>query len=224
MERAIVVGCTIVGNGAGTVSGGLRYSDATNTVVWGNVGAATYASTGVNCCVDAELAGVNNLTNDPRFVDAAGGDYRLASNSPCINRGLNAAVVGDTDLAGNARIQNLVVDMGCYESGAWSQWLDTDGDGMTDAAEVLAGTEPTNALSRLALTMPFWQAGAGVLVGWESVAGKWYAIDRATNPLSQAAFTNILSGVPGGVALTTITDTTATAEGPYFYRVRVVGE
>ena len=57
-------------------------------------------------------------TNDPGFVDAANGDYRLASGSPCIDAGDNAYVTTATDLAGNARIANGTVDIGCYEYGS----------------------------------------------------------------------------------------------------------
>jgi hypothetical protein len=60
-------------------------------------------------------AGVNNIASDPLFIDATSGDFRLHTGSPCADVGNNAYVVGSTDLAGNARIQNGVVDMGAYE-------------------------------------------------------------------------------------------------------------
>ena len=53
--------------------------------------------------------------SNPCFVDAANGDYRLAAGSPCIDAGDNSYVTGDKDLAGNARIANGTVDIGCYE-------------------------------------------------------------------------------------------------------------
>jgi len=40
---------------------------------------------------------------------------RLQSNSPCINVGNNAYVVGSTDLDGRPRIVGGMVDMGAYE-------------------------------------------------------------------------------------------------------------
>ena len=50
---------------------------------------------------------------DPKFVDAANGDFRLKKGSPCIDKGGTA--YGTTDLAGNPRVVNGTVDVGCYE-------------------------------------------------------------------------------------------------------------
>ena len=53
-----------------------------------------------------------NVTNEPLFVAQACGNYRLRSNSPCINAGGNAYVGGNTDLDGNPRIVAAIVDIG----------------------------------------------------------------------------------------------------------------
>ena len=55
---------------------------------------------------------------DPNFVDATNGDYRLAAGSSCIDAGDNSYVASDMDLAGNARVANGIVDIGCYEYGS----------------------------------------------------------------------------------------------------------
>ena len=55
------------------------------------------------------------ISDDPRFMNAAGGDFRLRDSSPCIDMGTNALVYGDWDLEGNMRIRDGVVDMGAYE-------------------------------------------------------------------------------------------------------------
>lgn len=67
------------------------------------------------------------LTEDPGFIlplDIVGVDstmqefnYRLEESSMCVNSGSNAVVTDDFDLAGNIRIQQEIVDMGCYEFG-----------------------------------------------------------------------------------------------------------
>jgi parallel beta-helix repeat protein len=72
------------------------------------------------------IDGGGNMDADPFFVDADGLDdipgteddnLRLSFDSPCIDVGDNLAVPADvtTDLDGNPRIVNGVVDMGAYE-------------------------------------------------------------------------------------------------------------
>ncbi len=65
------------------------------------------------------------MTGDPKFADAAGGDYRLAATSKCREKGLVLGwMSGATDLVGNPRLVNLIgkpfaadalPDLGCYE-------------------------------------------------------------------------------------------------------------
>jgi hypothetical protein len=58
---------------------------------------------------------VSWLFGDPLFVDTASGDFRLKRCSPMINKGNNALVTWDTDLAGAIRIQEDTIDLGAYE-------------------------------------------------------------------------------------------------------------
>ncbi len=64
----------------------------------------------------------NNLFNlDPLFRDPVNHDYSLLPCSPLLNAGSNAAASGIlTDIAGNPRIQGGTVDIGAYESPAFS--------------------------------------------------------------------------------------------------------
>jgi hypothetical protein len=59
----------------------------------------------------------------------------------------------------------------------------------------------------------------GIDLTWESTANNTYSIYRSTN-LSQG-FINIQSWIPATPGTNTFRDTTATALGPYFYRVKV---
>ena len=56
------------------------------------------------------------LRGDPKFADAAHGDFTLRSSSPCRDVGAAADwMAGATDLAGNARILGAASDIGCFE-------------------------------------------------------------------------------------------------------------
>jgi hypothetical protein len=80
----------------------VSYSDIES----GQAGIATHGLGPVNW-------GTGNLNLNPLFMT---GTYTLASNSPCVNSGLNAAWMATaTDLAGTDRIVGGIVDMGAYE-------------------------------------------------------------------------------------------------------------
>jgi predicted outer membrane repeat protein len=115
----------------------------TNCILWGNSDSrgmvqSSQIYTGVpvigqppvatNSCIQGwdgdEQTG--NINNDPLFMDSDGIDnmlgteddnLRLLGGSPCINAGDNSAVGPSvvTDLEGNPRIINGIVDMGAYE-------------------------------------------------------------------------------------------------------------
>ncbi|HEY3266492.1 MAG TPA: right-handed parallel beta-helix repeat-containing protein [Armatimonadota bacterium] len=73
-----------------------------------------------------------NISADPRFVNRAGGAYRLMAGSPCIDAGADAAITPDeTDLDGHPRRAGAHVDMGAYEAGSGRFTL-------ADAARALA--------------------------------------------------------------------------------------
>ena len=241
-----VTNCTIVGNsalGPSGTAGGVYNSTLYNCIVYNNS-----AQTGSNwsagglyysCTLPLPTTGQNNITNAPLFVDQAGGDLNLQSNSPCINAGGNKYAPGGRDFDGNTRIAGGTVDIGAYEfqtsasvlSYAWAQQYglptdgtadntDADGDGMSNWKEWKAGTNPTNALSVLQLTSPvFTNSPAGMVVKWQSVSGITYYLQRSSD--LAAGFSSIQSNLVGQAGTTTFTDTTSTNGGPYFYRVGV---
>lgn len=96
---------------------------------------------------------------------------------------------------------------------------DPDGDTMTNFEEFLAGTNPTNALSRLAFVVPTTASrlGNGWLLSWESVSNRLYSLDCTTNP-SAAPWLNLATNLPGTGQRMNYTNTTAQ---PAFFRLGV---
>jgi hypothetical protein len=151
--------CTLTGNLASYEGGGAYYGTFYNCIVYDNTApqGPNYSNSALNyCCATPAPDGEGNITNEPLFVDYAGGNLRLQSNSPCINTGINQDwMAGSTDLDGNPRIRRSRVDMGAYESDDWGQSSDVDADGFSDWTEVyLTGTDPTNATSYLGMWTP----------------------------------------------------------------------
>jgi hypothetical protein len=242
--------CTLTGNSAGWQGGGasgtaFAYAcGLSNCIVYFNtapIGANYDPSSALNYCCTTPLPaeGVGNITNAPLFVDYAGGDLRLQTNSPCINAGNNAYAAGPTDLDGNPRIVSGTVDIGAYEfqgpgsviSYAWLQQYrlptdgsadatDPDADGHTTWQEWRCLTDPTNALSALRLLLAS-RAGTNVTVSWQSVAGVSYFLERSTNLGPSTLFTLLATGIPGQPGTTSYTDTNAFGTGPLFYRMGV---
>ena len=124
---SVMRNCTVVGNQAAT-GGGIEYTYAINSIVVNNVATNSVSTNGtwncqyVNVCIDPSRASDTCVGLDPLFVDAANGDYRLSTISPCIDAGDNAYVESATDLGGNARVVGDRVDIGAYEFGGLSRF------------------------------------------------------------------------------------------------------
>ena len=100
--------CTVVGNRASENGGGSYDGTNDNCIVYGNTAASEPN-------ISSSVTKHNCFSGNPLFVDAENGDFRLQGASPCIDAGNNKYVSGETDIRGNARIQNGVVDLGAYE-------------------------------------------------------------------------------------------------------------
>ena len=98
---------------------------------------------------------------------------------------------------------------------------DADGDGMSNLAEYLAGTNPRDAHSYLSITGISLGGTNGVQITWGSASNKLYSLQRAVALNGGLGLTNIaehiLSTPPENVYL----DVTATNSPSLFYRVRV---
>ncbi len=113
-----------------------------NAVVWGNGGAlgreqdvsvlASFSD------IEGGFPGTGNINADPLFADAEGGDYRLRSDSPCVDTGTaNGAPV--VDLLGVVRPQRAGYDMGAYELPEPVPAIGVIGLTLDEASETLVG-------------------------------------------------------------------------------------
>ncbi len=136
-----LINCSVYGNQASAVGGGiyndLNANDANikNSIIWGNsaVGSGNQLLTrnAANldyCCYangDNDISGnvtpVNCITENPLFVNSGSEDFRLLGNSPAVNSGNNSYNATATDIRGQARIQDVTIDMGAYE---WTNGVD----------------------------------------------------------------------------------------------------
>lgn len=241
--------CTVVNNTSIGI-GGAANSFLNNSIIISNSGTAalnynTYGFYGdnVNFCITTPLPpyGIGNLDSFSGFADFIVGDFRLPSNSPCINAGKDIYASDTTDLAGNPRIAGDRVDVGAYEyesptsvlSYAWAQkygltidgssdFSDTDSDGMNNYQEWSSGTVPTNALSVLKITSASNSSSSiGIDITWPSVPTRSYWLERSTNLDIGRLFETIGTNIGGLTGMQTFTDVSATNGGPYFYRVGV---
>lgn len=214
---ALIRNCTIVDNFASN-SGGiyLDKSSISNCIVYFNSASTAsnniggYSSSGASSCTTPTNympPGGPWITDDPSFVAAASGDYRLATNSPCVDAGTNeTGMTTELDLDGHPRIINGTVDMGAYEvfptyadtdadgMPDWWEWLyahsvtnmdpeaDSDGDGALNFAEYIAGMDPTDPESVFRVIAMSTPAGAAAnVISWSSASNLRYTLEASTN-------------------------------------------
>ena len=91
----------------------------------------------------------STYTDDPQLVDESAGNFRLKSISPCIDAGSNSYVQGETDLDGNPRIVNGLVDQGAYEfqgTATYRGWASSITNGQTNDTDCAAGDGVPNLM------------------------------------------------------------------------------
>ncbi len=166
--------CKSTGGGMDNYDGaGDARPTLTNCIFWGNsdssgMGESSQIYRGIltinNCCVQGWTGiwgGIGNFGDDPMFADTYGPDnvlgteddnLRLLPSSPCIDAGDNSALPPSvvTDLDGDPRIRNAIVDIGAYESPKKIFLLDTKSvivpEGQTAIFTVALAVDPLEAI------------------------------------------------------------------------------
>ncbi|MEI8341411.1 MAG: hypothetical protein WCH43_07765, partial [Verrucomicrobiota bacterium] len=97
---------------------------------------------------------------------------------------------------------------------------DADGDGMSNVAEDIAGTNPLDSASVFRVAT-ISRSGGSVVISWSSVTGKTYVVQTTTSLSSPGSWTDLSgSSTPGTGGNVSYTDNNATGTSR-FYRVRI---
>jgi hypothetical protein len=222
--------CTVAGNSAGDQGGGIwgtptNHPRADYSIIYYN-SAPLFPNCDTNSIVASSCTtpaiGGNNFANEPAFVNLAAGNYRLSSNSPCINYVYTPALPDPqlVDLDGNPRQAGSGFDLGAYEfqnpksviSYLWLQQLglptdgsadytDPDGDSFNNFSEWRTGTDPFDATSLLrfrsiSVVNNDEYPEPLVHLEWQSVPGVPYTIDSASDITGPFTYVDFVWGDP----------------------------
>ena len=137
-NNLIVTNCTFYNNTGSAAlyarfwNAGFRPIILNNSIIYGNTSFFDRTASGGEIQVNYSLiqgascpvGGTCNAgviyNQDPKFVDAAAGNFKLQHVSPAVNKGSNSLYVGlnsaTLDLAGGLRLLGATIDMGAFES------------------------------------------------------------------------------------------------------------
>jgi hypothetical protein len=151
-----IINSTFYGNhtqsstGIINTTGDLTTVNIQNCVLW-NEGAIEISANDAQVTasysnVQGGYEGIGNIDANPLFLNGAGGDFRLQSESPCINAGNPEGVppAPPRDIMGTLRPQSDRVDMGAYEY-----------DATTPQAEIYLLSPPQTSADEIEFSVQF---------------------------------------------------------------------
>ena len=192
-------------------------------VISKNLGQGTFNLTGPTS--RSGIATTTTITNAPP------GEYTVQFNDVTFYqtpaRQTNTLVVGGTvNFTGNytfidANHNGISDAWENYYFGAAgtnrTQLTDTDGDGMPDYAEFIAGTNPTNAASKFIFLSAAVQTNRLVQLKWAAIPGRLYQMESSTDMITWTTNTDWQQAISSPM---TYSGTNA-ASGAQFFRVQV---
>jgi hypothetical protein len=182
------------------------------------------------------VGGVTHLQWAPSSDSVAGYHvYRASSASGPFTRITPVPVTGSTysdsfDGGGTYMVRAVKLEIsgsgsyfnpsqGVFATATAAVTMDSDGDGMTDAAEGIAGTDPEDPGSVLRILSAAADESGALRLEWSSVPGKTYRVVRSAG-VTSAEWVEAVGNIPSAGSVTAWA-----MPGPYefpFYRVEVV--
>ncbi len=152
-----------------------------------------------HCCIQGldVYSGYGNIYTDPMLIEDG---IHLQSDSPCVNQGNTAGdYIGQHDIDGETRLSGSGVDMGADEftdtdadglpdwweslyfdsSTSASPEEDSDGDGITNLEEYVAGTRPVSHTTTYYVSTNGDDSWDGLSPGWDGQHGPKATIKAA---------------------------------------------
>ena len=160
--------------------------------------------------------------------------YDDAGRLIAVNYGKGQGISYTYDAAGNMLSRTIVVFPDGDGDGLDDNWenanfggtnrngaADLDMDGMSDAAEFLAGTSPTNAASRLVFSTSPPPGGSGHTILWDSVADRAYQV-QFKDSLFDVAWHDLGMPLVATGAVSSVQDPAAASRTNRYYRIQLV--